>query len=224
MYKPLKSALRSLWREFRRASSAYPALYHEMLSPWSTATLSKQTWAAFIAAQQRTSQWQLFDVCPDLESCGRFFGSGEGLEEFKRLGESLYLVCCEIDESLDRHKGCYGLLDVLYDMAGAFPTPLLRLKAGLWQKEFTPPAGGEDVDLTKTQSEWFEANAASWTRPDDGGEPYLTSPYCLSLCQNVFTSGIGAIHLILAPEDALLVGDQIGDIPFALFRKPGGGS
>ena len=29
MYKPIRIALKSLWREFRRASTMYPSLFHE---------------------------------------------------------------------------------------------------------------------------------------------------------------------------------------------------
>jgi hypothetical protein len=218
MYKPLRVALKSLWREFRRASFLYPSLRHELIFAWEPHSLPRKTWEAFVDdALKRTNKpsWERFEIFPNLECCGRFFGNEAGLEEAKRLGESLFLVLCELDPELDRNEGYFGFLSVLDDMAFKYPTPLLRAEASVWGAVFVP---AENVSGDKNESDycdWFEEQVSRWSTPEHGKEAYPTNPCCRSLVQNVFTSAMGAIQNILNPDATLLVGDKIDELPFA---------
>src|SRR5688500_17245924 len=102
MYTPLRKALSSLLREFRRASYTVPPLYHEALrGPLAPEPLPRGMWPIFIAATaSQSGGWEQWDEFPGGSYCGRFFGSADGLAEFKRLGESLYLVLAEFNPAL----------------------------------------------------------------------------------------------------------------------------
>jgi hypothetical protein len=200
MYKPIRIALKSLLREFRRASTIYPSLFHEQYFFWDQLSLPREAWDAFIQINMEgdKSVWERFDASGNLGSCGRFFGNELGLEEFKRLGESLYQVLCELDPSLDREEGYLGVLNVLYRMS-EYPTPLLWYKMSAWKEgEFKcPPYIGED-----------------------GGEPFPKQLGCLGLVNNVFTSAMGAIQNVLNPGNALLIGEMIDELPLGLCHEP----
>jgi hypothetical protein len=221
MYKPLRAALKSLLREFRRASTVYPPLFHEQIFSWEPTTLPKKTWDAFINAAQvrKKSGWETFHVFPNLKCCGRFFGNEAGLEEAIRLGESLFLVICELDPALDREEGYFGFLNVLDDMAFKYPTALLRVRFGVWEKVFEPSPEISEEKHELDYADWFEEQVARWTTPENGGESYPSNPYCRTLVQNVFTSAMGAIQNILNPENALLIGDKYDDLPFAAAKE-----
>lgn len=224
MYKPLRVALKSLWREFKRASFLYPSLYHELIFSWEPISLPKKTWNAFIdAALKRDTKpsWESFEAFPNLKCCGRYFGNEAGLEEVERLGESLYLVLCELDPALDREEGHFGFLRVLDEMAFNYPTPLLRVQLGVWGKAFESSPDSSDDKSDLDYLNWFEEQVSRWTTPENGGESYPSDPYCRTLVQNVFTSAIGAIQNILNPDNALLVGDKYDDLPFALKSERG---
>ena len=220
MHKPIRKALKSLLHEFRQESSRYPPLYFERLYPWDYITLQKKTWDAFIKAnlERDRSVWQAFDLFPDLGSCGRLFGNDLGLEAFKRLGESFYKVLCELDPFLNRDEGYYGALNVLYRMS-EYPTPLLWHKFRVWENDFVCPPNVAQDEQTEAYYAWFDEQMDDWTT-DEGGERYLTHPFCLTLVHDVFKSTIGAIQIILDPENALLVGDLVDELPFTFFRKP----
>ena len=70
MYRPIRAALKSLWREFRRASAAYPPLFHEQIFAWEPISLPRETWDAFInaALMRKKSGWEQFEVFPSLQT------------------------------------------------------------------------------------------------------------------------------------------------------------
>ncbi len=216
MYTPFRTSLNLLLREFERASSAYPPLFYEQLIPWECDSLPKPTWEAFISANKgNASCWQQFDLFPTLRFCGRFFGHEAGLEEAKRLGESLYLTLCEFDQSLNDSEGYHGFLRILDDMAFSYPTPLLRISHSIWGQEYESPSDSIE-DKLRDYANWQEEQLDRWNHPEGS---YPSNPLVRTLANNVFTSAMGAIHNILEPDNALLVGHLVDDLPFAHLCK-----
>jgi hypothetical protein len=247
MYKPFRIALKSLWREFRRASTMYPSLFHERyyfctaqakdeftFDPFDDKPvmansfrdqplcLAPEYWSAFIKVNKEgnnpmwdDSEWDRFEVFTDWRYCGRFFGNPSGLEEFKRLADSLCLVLCEFDSSIsswlnvspkdeirgysgaggfsDATKPYCGTLNILHEMVG-YPTPLLW--ANHWR------LSGVEFECPPN----FVAGLSFASKPFPSDSTlYLV---CTALVNNVFTSTMGAIQNILNPGNMLLVGDD----------------
>ena len=136
MYKPFRAALEALRGEFSRTADRHPDLFVEWLDPPSTFTaidlhdgLLAKRWAAFFEANKNENweEWHTWRY-----GCWRFYGVPTGIEEFKRLAESLHFVLCEMDEHEPRY-GWLQCLETMRDVAGNYPTPLLRTKARTWR-------------------------------------------------------------------------------------------
>jgi hypothetical protein len=104
--KPARRNLKAIGREFDRCASAYPALYHQRMLPWSESGrigISLSQWDAFrVAASERLdvevwSQWD--EPSSDDDHLGLWLGDGEGLDEFVNLSESVAMVLSQ--EALD---------------------------------------------------------------------------------------------------------------------------
>jgi hypothetical protein len=220
MYRPLRKALGSLLREFRRCSYTFPPLYHEALrSPSAPKRHPEGMWPAFVAANAgRSGGWEQWDEFPGGDYCGRFFGSGDGLEEFQRLGESVHLVLAEFNSALDAGRDYHGFLESLYDMARSYPTPLLRLKLRVWGHEgLGGPFEGTDLEeRVAAAAVWLEDQLARWTAPPEGRGGYPTNPFCETLVHSLFTSAEAAVRLLIDPASALLVGTLLDDLPTLL--------
>ena len=161
---------------------------------------------AFIVANRtaeagNTEEWHIFD---DGSGCGRFFGNLGGMEEFKELAESAYLVLCEIDPNLLLGRGCEGFLAVMYDTAFAYETPLLRSHRSIW--------GAEGEADTEAMDELFDR----WQEAENGRPSYPLHPLRHRLHHNLFTSAMAVIRMIVNPERSLLVGDYNDQLPVAI--------
>lgn len=142
--KAVRASLKALWREFNRCSNQYPPLYHEMfmhsydLTRFDVGKVCESFRRAFHG--KFGEGWEEWSGTKDCCVFGRFFGDGKGIEEFKRLAESAYLVVCEIDamdvttdsprgytrdwEGGPLGYGYYGWLRLLHDMAHGYPPPV----------------------------------------------------------------------------------------------------
>lgn len=204
MNETLRASLMAIWSEMSRASQKYPALYHQRLSdPMLVGPdlISEEAFAAF-QGMFPDKEWASWERTPDGSYWGRFHGSRDGLDEFERLAESAYLVLKEFDSELPEGHGYHGWLNVIHDMARDFPTPLLRTRYGVWGIDPQPT----DDKFDEVVNLW-ENSAAARFRPH---------PFFNQLVHNVFTSSMSAIELILSPENALLVGDYLDDLPVVL--------
>jgi hypothetical protein len=173
--------------------------------PFVVADSSSEVWEAFVAANGDAVDggWQEWDVFPfpNDDYCGRFFGVSEGLEDFRRLGESLSLVLNEIEPSQERELSYRQALLDMCGMAESHPDPLLRLRERRWGGDKSKP-----VD---------EGLYAKW-KTNQQGEGYPLHPLCKGLAHNVFLSAIAAIDAILEPDSTLLIseGRQVWQSPF----------
>jgi hypothetical protein len=205
--KPIRAALKALRRQFERCSRLYPAIYHELFEPWWDLDLSGSTveavYGAFRDADAETfgDQWQEWHGPADIAYFGRFYGSdGQGLDEFRKLAESAYLVLREIDPSLP-DQNYHGWVRMLHTMAHGHPTPLLRSEFDVWQLE-----GAAESELEK------------WGTSADGVR-YPLHPFHWALVHDVFASSIAAIDLILDDESGLLVGPFIAEFPISFSTR-----
>ena len=230
--KPVRATLRALWREFRRCAYRYPALYHEMMvhqgdSPdpsvdfakYDLLEICKSFRQAF--ADKFGKQWdEWYGVKAEngFFTLGRFYGDGEGVEEFKRLAESAFTVaiqiainewsvsvCHALSDRADAPPRSYqGWLDVLYGLTSELSTPFLRSDLNCWwnHEGSSPPDDAFGVGT-----------------PKDGGAPYPLHPTHFRLLNSVFTSSLAAIELIMDEERAFMVSDPTPDELAKVFGR-----
>lgn len=211
--KPRRASLKALWREFRRCSYAYPPLYHDLFCPWPDLSqygvddVCKSFRQAF--APKFQDAWEEWHGPADVAFFGRFFGNNEGLDEFKRLAESAYLMVCEIGPDEPNFEnfvypvehGYHGWPKLLNDMAYGYPTPLLRCEVNYW--EVNEQTGIEEEELVRVGT------------PENGGSPFPLHPFHWRLANSVFTSSMAAIELILDDDRGVLIGDWTWGFPLS---------
>ena len=187
--------------EFARAADRHPDLFFEKVaigSPDRSRWEPRSVRQAFIEANRSQESQEEWHVWKDGRASGRFYGSLAGIEEFKRLAESLHLVLCEM---VYREHGCYercGFLECLermYETAFKYPTPLLRVKFRNW-----------GVDESIVDEKVLDDLAEQESPPADDRPPYPLHPLCVCLVHNVFTSTVAFIDAIMEPDKALLTG------------------
>ena len=216
--KAVRITLKALWREFKRCSNRYPPLYHyyvgygaqasEQLSGFSVAEVSKSFRQAF--TKEFDDGWEEWHGPSDLSFFGRFFGNGEGLDEFQRLANSAYDVVCEADvngygrtkDGTIRRLGFHGWMTLLHETAFAYPTALLQCFVGPWWNEARPMAVPRVVI------------------PDDESAPYPLDVFCTELSQSVFLSSMAAIEIFLDVERVAISRREPGWIPGRAWRNP----
>jgi hypothetical protein len=241
MYKPVESTLRTLHEEFKRASASFPPLYHEQvfdliydgdLITLDDARKAYLAWRSVRSEEGRKWQWwhgphktgfgggkdtgkgefkgQGY-TGPAGEWYGRFFGCGDGLEEFLRLAESTYLVLCEMELPLRTSTGGWiGFVEFLYELAERQATPLLRATGTMLEW------GGDDWvrDSEEEQPAAAQNEGADQAAHDPSPENNIIAtecppiPYVQSLRLNLFTCSMAAIQMLLDPESILLVTDM----------------
>jgi len=206
--KPVRIALKALRRQFERCSRLYPPIYHELFEPWWDLDLSGSTVEAVYQSFGDThteafhNQWQEWHGPADIAYFGRFYGSdGRGLDEFRKLAESAYLVLRDIDPSLPEH-GYHGWVRMLHTMAHGHPTPLLRSDFDVWR-----------LEGLATDSELEKSGTA------EDGVRYPLHPFYWALVHDIFASSIAAIDLILDDESGLLVGPFIAEFPISFSTR-----
>lgn len=196
LYKPMRVAMESLRREFIRCSNMFPPLYHELFESDVEADYRNQSaalvWTAFREEYHGLfgHEWDEWHGPADLEYFGRFTGNPEGLEEFKRLGESAYLVLREMDPSLSSDGSYHGWLRAIHHTAFEFPSPLLRSEFDTWERPY------DDEDE--------EAHLFALGETENGTR-FPLYPFYFRLSLNVFTSSITAIEYWLDNEAPLLL-------------------
>jgi hypothetical protein len=213
MYTPFRKTLKSLWRQFKRCTEIYPPLYYDFLRAWSPEgqeNISQEAWELFEKANALDEEegWEQWDGDPEAGFYGRFYGDPAGLAEFMQLAESAYLAVSEMDSTLVQGRGYCGWLDVLYDIAFVYPTPLLRCDLTQW-----------GFDDTGTEEEFVE-RAAKWSKVSRKQPSYPKHPCRWSLNHSLFISSMAAIQLTLEPDSALVVA-QLDDFPLKIDRNIG---
>lgn len=214
MDESIEVALLGIRDELDRALRFHGPLFHELLTTHFNGAprLPQESWAAFVAANQNAPSWELWEIEPRGDACHRYFGYASGLQEFTQLSESLLIVLCAHRPELDAHKGHHGMIQLVYDMARSFPTALLRSHIHLWGMTDIPnllEAGGADE---------FDRLVDLWSSSNRSPGSYPIHPYCQFLAHNLFTSTIALIDLVMAPENALLIGEEL-ERPL-LFDEP----
>ena len=201
MDKPFRSALEALRDEFARAADRHPDLFFEKVA---IGSLDRSRWEprsvcqAFIEANRSQERQEEWHVWKDGQACGRFYGNLAGIEEFKRLAESLHLVLCEM---VYQEHGCYercGFLECMermYEAAINYPTPLLRVKFRNWGVD-------ESIHDEKVPDDLAEQVSPAV----DDRAPYSLHPLSTYLVHNVFASTVAFIDAMLQPDKALLTG------------------
>mgnify|MGYP000857341097 FL=1 len=212
MYTPFRKTLKSLWRQFKRCTEIYPPLYYDRLMAWSPEgqqNISQEAWELFEKANALDEEeaWEEWDGDPAAGFYGRFYGDPAGLDEFRQLAESAYLAVCEMDSTLGEGRGYCGWLNMLYDIAFVYPTPLLRCDLTQW-----------GFDNLGTEDE-FDERAAKWSRKQ---QRYPKHPCHWSLIHNLFVSSMTAIQLTLDSGSALVVTSaQLDDFPLKILKRTG---
>lgn len=216
--KPVRATLKALWREFRRCSNVYRPLHHELFLPWADISLSQYD-VLDVCRSFRTAfadrfqdEWEKWHGPDDIRYFGRFFGSGDGLDEFTKLAESSYLTACEIGanesdsgfHSYPPEHGYHGWLNLLTDMAYGYPTPLLRCEFAVWDEN---ERTGLEEELARVGS------------PEGGSPPYPLHPFRMRLVHPVFTSSMAAIELILDDDRGLLIGEPVWGLPISFSGR-----
>lgn len=213
--KPMRAALKAVWREFRRCADRYAPLYHELFQPCDSDEQHQDDGLSVCAAFREANKdrfaapWEEWHATEDGQLFGRFTGAAEGLDEFRRLAESGYLVVLELGLGWPDY-GYQGWLMLIHEMANSYATPLLRSELSHWGLEHLADTDYDDqvFDLTE-----------KWAVPTDGSVSYPLHPFHWTLHGNVFTASMAAVELILDADKALLVGDYIGDFPLAIVDQ-----
>ncbi|MEN6495861.1 MAG: hypothetical protein ABFD16_16385 [Thermoguttaceae bacterium] len=125
MTKPVRFALKALWREFKRCSERYPPLYCDLFSP--------DDYDNFKDSYSGWHEWQSEEGGQQY----RFYGNPDGLPEFTSLADSAFLVLSKLGQ---RKEGDYlSWVSLLHHHAFTTPTSLLRGSTHVDEK--APPRG-----------------------------------------------------------------------------------
>ena len=200
--KPIQVSLNALLREFTRCSNRYFPLFHERFVP--TGNLASHSNDDVCRAFRNANGehfgdgWEEWDGPESPCSLERFYGYEDGLCEFRQLGDSIQLIVRELDPSRP-DTGYLGWLDFLYEMAHGYPTPLLRCTVNRWNERAIEDWSGDQPDSTGSH--------------DNVQIPLF--PLHFALSNNLFTSSVSAVELMLDDEGALLVGEWTGGFPIS---------
>ncbi len=205
--KSVRSSLKSIWREFNRCADRYPPLFHEMMETCDFRPAPLGVCDSFRKAftDRFDDEWEQWHGPVDW-FFGRFYGNGEGLQEFKKLAKSAYMVLCTVRSEHSEFSvyqdnwGWHGWMRLLHYMAYGYPTPLLRGTFDRW--------GNWGSDST-------EEEVAAFGTPDDDGAPYPLHPFHWRLEHSVFVSSASAIELIVDDDRGLLVGEWTFGLPIS---------
>jgi hypothetical protein len=233
MTDPTRPALEALRREFLRASSMYPPLYHQRLVDlYQEDAETVDAWRAFAAANT-SKDWQIWHgpVFGQDAWFGRFCGNGAGLTEFKQLADSLYSVIREIDPRWDaedeegkwggsfgsRASGFETCLDLLHTIAICWPTQLIRSEASQWcvgeehvrKKQAIGTEHADDEESTNEELEKLnELDALEESvATGESGVVYLVHPWVDTIQTNLFSACVALIDMILDDAHAFFISD-----------------
>ena len=96
MYEAFRATLCALREQFARAADRHPNLFFEEVGvSLEGDDPQEEMWKNFIAANRGDEGTERWHMPKRANACGRFYGDVGGIEEFKRLAESLDLVLCE---------------------------------------------------------------------------------------------------------------------------------
>ncbi len=234
MTDPTRPALEALRREFLRASSMYPPLYHQRLVDlYEENAETVDAWRAFAAANTSTD-WQawhgpVFGLDAWL---GRFYGNEAGLTEFKQLADGLYSVIRQIDRRWDaeseegkwggsvgsRASGFEVCLDLLHTIAICWPTQIIRSKEtrwGLWEEhERAKNAIGakyaDDEELASEDLEKLNDLDAleESIATGESGAAFMVHPWVGTIQTNLFSAFVSLIDMILDDDNAFFISDE----------------
>ena len=202
MQNAIRATLIQLCEEFKRAGEMYPALYHQqLLVDPEFLEMTPESWRAFAEANSPPviGEWQSWHgpvQGPYFLWYGRFFGSGEGLVEYKQLTESLFFALRTIDERLPDQGGYEAMLERLHEIADKWPSPLLRSKETVWNVLETNVGGQNPID---------ELHAR--IVKDKIGTEYPLHPFVETIDLNLFSATSDAIRRILDDETTLFIAD-----------------
>jgi hypothetical protein len=207
-YEAYRSELERLQDEFEQLANQLPGLFHELF--WTTGPMTEKAWGAFIAENKAlTGGWEKWDVFPNREGCSRFIGNPAALDVFERWADSAFLLLQTLPGhvgklTLPGNLGRHGWLQVLYESAGAFATPLLRLDYRLWKC----PADADAAGLERLAHD-------CWSTCSEG-DRYPTHPFVQALAHDLFRSSAEAIRLWLHPHVAVRVDGSLCRPPVLL--------
>jgi hypothetical protein len=211
-YEGFRSEMERLQHYFERAADHFPGLYHQLL--WTAGAMNERKWFGFINANRTVDcPWEEWEVFPDFEGCCRFHGNKAGMEEFRRLANSGMLLlqarqgpglqdACTV--SMQTNPGYYGWLQLLYESAGHFATPMLRLDYHTW---------GQRGDASEVE---MERLACACSMSSDGTEQFPTHPFVQTLQHDLFQSSAEAIRLWLEPNQGISVDISLCASPIIL--------
>jgi hypothetical protein len=236
MHKPFEAALNALADEFRRASAMFPPLYHEQVydtmgnddwhrafENWRTTEAATKTWQWWHGPHVWRIAWKHKPIGKIIEPTdwyGRFYGFGEGLEEFQRLAESGYLVLVEMDiHDSCRTPGWPGFLEFIYHIAAQQPTPFIRVTEGMlswgdgdWLRKTPEPVGAMVSEKPEPIGEQQNALGSEGTAEAEHHPmgALAPAPWVRSLRLNLFTVAQAAMRMILDLNNTLFLSDPDG--------------
>jgi hypothetical protein len=171
--------------------------------------MTEKAWGAFVANQTSADEWEKWEVFPNHDGCSRFIGNLAALGEFERWADSAFLLLHALpggagNITLPGNVGRHGWLQVLYETAGAFATPLLRLGYRLWQC----PKDADAAELERLAHNCWSTGSE--------GERYPRHPFVQTLAHDLFRSSAEAIRLWLNPHLAVSVDGSLCRAPVLL--------
>jgi len=223
-YDRLRSSLEDLRQQFLELAAPGISLNHAIFIA-EPDDVNSDSWAAFIHAnrgQVFPEGWEHWEVSPDGNDCGCFFGEGALLPLFRNLASSSYLVLREIHAqaskgwpvpegyrlTLPPNDEHFEWLRVVHRTSDV-NTPLLRTDLSVWKL----PEGRQGWDDLQEGEMWEHL-------PD--GRRYFAHPLMGKLRFNVFRSSAEAIRCWLFPEEIVTVGGKLDYSPIALPSVNGG--
>lgn len=209
-YRRKRANLELICDEFRRSNGQYPPLYHERV--FCRRKVSCRAWRALAASRPHHTEWEYWHGPEDGSWYGRFFGSNEGLNEFKRLCESVSTVLPEIHRS----TAVTDWTGIVHGIAEKHLSPLLGVAFCIWDTECErDPKSDNSWDKFY---EWLEIESdRSEKFSEDMQIHYPESPAQRTLKFNVFTSSVAAIQIIMEPHLVIPEGENYDELPLVLL-------
>ncbi|MHB0958236.1 MAG: hypothetical protein ACYC0X_12220 [Pirellulaceae bacterium] len=232
--KAIRASLKAIWRGLNRCLYRHPSIYHDMFEPQSPIEQAfPDIWKPVSRIIGGTSgvasnvpdigginqsfrkandnydlpyEWKHWHEPNRARYFGCFYGdNGAAWNDFKRLGESAYLVLREIQPELP-DDSLHGWMLLLHQLARQHPTALLRSHDSEW----------------KSWECHLDEDHKRWVKPEQG-VPYPQHPIQWTLKHDVVTSSMAAIELVVDNERALLISEEARE-PAISFLKSGTGA
>jgi hypothetical protein len=224
----IRDSLKMLYTAFRRAVAKYPPLYHQQLIPPYFATEkeskrgdladcasdvdqdwdSTKEWGEFAAANSPSSDngWQEWHGPVEgecYEWFGRFFGHRDGLDEFRFLANTFYLVLRKLDPKLLEGGGYERLLDMMHQAAASWPTTFLRSTDAEWGLD------AQEVDALDSDTTTIADLKTIWNKANVGpnGIPFFVHPTAMKIEGNLFLAAAQFVKMIGRDDLTLFFSD-----------------